>query len=287
MSDLHLGVDFGLTNTDVALVRGGALLGYWTLHVAGPASLETLRRAIRLSGVSPRQLGRIATTGGLHRSLPDAVEGVPVIKIGEAPALGRGGLAMAGLSEALIVSAGTGSAMIAARGGEAYHLTGSAVGGGTLLGLAKLLLGVSDSAALVRLAEQGDTGGVDSTLSDVIGGGIGHLPASATAVNFGRVLSLSEPPKREDIAAGLVTLVAQVIGMISLNAAKAAGLPHIVIVGHLPDLPPIRTAFERVWQFYQIEPKPVIPERSGWATAFGAALEAGGRGPRAEGSKRF
>lgn len=281
MSDMHLGVDFGLTNTDVALVRGGALLGHWTLHAAGPASLETLRQAIRLSGVSPGQLGGIATTGGLHRNLPDAVEGVPVIKVGEAQALGRGGLAMAGLSEALIVSAGTGSAMIAARGGQAAHLTGSAVGGGTLLGLAKLLLGVSDPAALAQLAEQGDTGGVDSTLSDVIGSGIGHLPASATAVNFGRILSLSEPPKREDIAAGLVTLVAQVIGMISLNAAKAAGIPHIVIVGHLPDLSPIRTAFERVWQFYQVEPKPVIPERSGWATAFGAALEAAG------GSKGF
>ncbi|MER3554690.1 MAG: Fumble domain-containing protein [Meiothermus sp.] len=271
MSELQLGVDFGLTNTDVALVKGGELIGNWTLHAAGPARPELLRRALEQSGTRPQA---IATTGGLHRALPDTLAGIPVHKIGEAQALGRGGLALAGLDAALVVSAGTGSAMIAARGEEARHVTGSAVGGGTLLGLSKLLLGIADPTELAALAEKGDTGGVDSTLTDVIGGGIGHLPASATAVNFGRVLALSEAPKREDIAAGLVTLVAQVIGMISLNAVKAAGLEHIAIVGHLTDLKPIRAAFERVWQFYQVEPKPVIPERAGWATAFGAALEA-------------
>lgn len=273
MSDLRLGVDFGLTNTDVALAERGALVGNWTLHSAGPARLELLENAVELSGARKR-LRAVATTGGLHRGLPDALEGIPVHKIGEAQALGRGGLALAGLSEALVVSAGTGSAMIASRAHQSLHVTGSAVGGGTLLGLSKLLLGITDPAELAELAEKGDTGGVDSTLMDVIGDGIGHLPASATAVNFGRVLSLNDTPKGEDIAAGLFTLVAQVIGMISLNAVKAAGLRHIVIVGHLTDLRPIRAAFERVWQFYQVRPKPIIPERAGWATAFGAALEA-------------
>lgn len=268
---LRLGVDFGLTNTDIVLVEDSKLVGNWTLH--GPAHLKLLEQAAELSG-GLDQLGAIATTGGLHRALPEALRGVAIHKIGEATALGRGGLAMAGLSEALIVSAGTGSAMIAARGDQAQHVTGSAVGGGTLLGLAKLLLGISDPLELAGLAEEGDTSGVDSTLADVIGGGIGHLPAWATAVNFGRVPSLSNPPKREDIAAGLVTLVAQVIAMISLNAAKAAGFEQIVIVGHLPDLKPIQAALERVWQFYQVEPRPIIPERSGWATAFGAALAA-------------
>lgn len=280
MSDLYLGVDFGLSNTDIALVQDGELQGHWSLHGVGPARLETLWQAVQWSGVRLEGLKGLATTGGLYRTLPEVLEGIPVVKVGEAQALGRGGLAMAGLSQALVVSAGTGSAMVVARNQTAHHFTGSAVGGGTLLGLAKLLLGISDPLELARLAEQGDPGGVDSTLWDVIGSGIGHLPASATAVNFGRILSLSEPPKREDIAAGLVTLVAQVIGMISLNAAKAAGMPQIVIVGHLPDLAPIRAAFERVWQFYSVEPRPIIPERSGWATAFGAALEAWGKEQR-------
>lgn len=154
------------------------------------------------------------------------------------------------------------------------HVTGSAVGGGTLLGLSRLLLGTTDPFEVARLAALGDPAGVDSTLQDVIGGGIGHLPSDATAVNLGRLSTLKGAPKPEDLAAGLVTLVSQVIAVIALNAAKANDLDRIVIVGHLPDLEPVRAALLRVWGFYGVTPDPVIPAQRGFATALGAALEA-------------
>jgi len=272
MPNYKLGIDFGLSNTDVVLVSGSELIRGWTLPYAGPASLEVLQKALSMGKVDVRQLERIATTGGLHRKLPEAFEGIPLYKVGEAQSVGRGGLALAGLDEALVVSAGTGTAMIAARGNEARHLTGSAVGGGTLLGLSRLLIGTADPLEIARLAARGDPGGVDSTLADAIGGGIGHLPASATAVNFGRVAASNIQPSPEDIAAGLVTIVAQVMGVIAINAAKAGGFKNVVIVGHLPDLLPIRAALERVWDFYLVDPKPIVPQHSGAATAFGAAL---------------
>lgn len=272
---MKLGIDFGLTNIDAVLVEGERMVRRWTLPHGGPARPEVLHEVLAAQNLEPSQLSAIATTGGLHRRLPDQVGGVRVHKIGEAEAIGRGGLALAKLEQALVVSAGTGTAMIAARGGKFEHVTGSAVGGGTLLGLSRLLIGLADPLELARLAEAGDPGGVDSTLADAIGGGIGHLPASATAVNFGRVAELERPPSQEDIAAGLFTMVGQVIGVIALNAAKAAGLERIVIVGHLPDLKPLRRALERVWQFYLVEPRPLVPAYSGWATALGAALSAG------------
>ncbi|GIW23867.1 Fumble domain-containing protein [Meiothermus sp.] len=267
---MKLGVDFGLSNTDVVLVEGQTLVTYQTLKT-GPASAEALAKVLQTLGVRPSELGAIASAGGLSHRLPDTFEGLPIQKIGEAQAVGRGALALSGLSEALVVSAGTGTAMVAARGTEARHFTGSAVGGGTLLGLSRLLLGTADPLEVARLAALGNPSGVDSTLLDVIGGGIGHLPPDATAVNFGRLVD-EVNPSREDLAAGLVTLVGQVIAMIAINAVRAAGLSQIVIVGHLPDLEPVRRAFERVWYFYQIEPKPLIPPLSGWATAYGAAL---------------
>ncbi|RIH89600.1 Fumble domain-containing protein [Calidithermus roseus] len=272
---MKLGIDFGLTNTDAVLVEGERMVRRWTLRHTGPARLEVLQQVLAAQNLEPSRLSAIATTGGLHRNLPDYVEGVRVHKVGEAEAIGRGGLALAQLGQALVVSAGTGTAMIAARDGKFEHVTGSAVGGGTLLGLSRLLIGTADPLEVARLAGAGDSGGVDSTLADAIGGGIGHLPASATAVNFGRVAELEHPPSREDIAAGLFTIVGQVIGVIALNAARATGLEHIVIVGHLPDLEPLRQALERVWQFYLVEPRPLIPPHGGWATALGAALSAG------------
>lgn len=276
---LRLGVDFGLTNTDVALVEDGTLQDAWTLSFAGPATPEGLARALEAADIAPAALGLIATTGGRHRSLPDHYADTPIVKVGEAQAIGRGGLALAGLEEALVVSAGSGTAVIAARDGSFAHLTGSAVGGGTLLGLGKLLVGTSDPLELARLAVSGDPGGVDTTLAEVIGGGIGLLPSSATAVNFGRVLALTAPPAREDLAAALFGLVAQVIGVVALNAARAAGFRQVVIVGRLPDLLPIRQVLEQVWAFYRAEPGPLMPARGGWASALGAALEAENASP--------
>ena len=226
------------------------------------------------SKIDLKSLNCIGTTGGRHKDLPPSHQGTPIFKIGEAQAVGHGGLQMANLKQALVVSAGTGTSMIAARGSEFGHVTGSAVGGGTLLGLAKLLLGTANPREIAALAAKGNPAGVDSTLSDVLGGGIGHLPSDATAVNLGRIVSLEHPASREDMAAGLVTLVSQVIAVIALNAANAQQLERTVIVGHLVDLEPIRAAIERVWGFYGVEIPPIVPESRGFATAFGAALEA-------------
>ena len=267
---LKLGVDFGLSNTDVVLLEGNRILAKQTLKT-GPSRAEVLATVLQSLDVAPAELGGIASTGGLSRLLPEAFEGIPVQKIDEVQAVGRGALALTGLQEALVVSAGTGTAIVVAKEVESQHLTGSAVGGGTLLGLSRLLLGTADPLEVAHLAAQGNPSKVDSTLLDVIGGGIGHLPPDATAVNLGRLVE-GISPSREDLAAGLVTLVGQVIATLAINAARAAGLSQIVIVGRLPDLKPVRQAFERVWYFYQLEPRPLIAPMSGWATAYGAAL---------------
>jgi type II pantothenate kinase len=67
-----------------------------------------------------------------------------------------------------VVSAGSGTAIVAGRGDQYAHITGSAVGGGTLLGLARLLLGTADPQEIDGLALQGDPNGVDLSLADVI-----------------------------------------------------------------------------------------------------------------------
>lgn len=270
-----LGLDFGLTNLDGVLVKDGQLFRGWRQDTQGAASLELLEDILRAQDIDLSSLTCIGTTGGRHKDLPESYQNLPIHKIGEAQAVGHGGLTMAQLEQGLVVSAGTGTSMIAARGSSFQHVTGSAVGGGTLLGLAKLLLGSSNPLEIAALAAKGNPAGVDSTLNDVLGGGIGHLPSDATAVNLGRIVALSEPAKPEDMAAGLVTLVSQVIAVIALNAASAQQLERIVIVGHLVDLEPIRAAIQRVWGFYGVEQPAIIPESRGYATAFGAALEAG------------
>ena len=164
--------------------------------------------------------------------LPDALGEVPVVKISEVQAIGRGGQAMAGLVGAardetplLVASAGSGTALIKAQGDTFAHVSGTAVGGGTMLGLARLLLRTMDPVEIEALAERGDRNGADLSLADVITGPIGSLPADATAVNFGRLgrRSFHGEISREDLAAALVNLVAQTIALVTINTAKAHG----------------------------------------------------------------
>jgi type II pantothenate kinase len=109
-------------------------------------------------------------------------------------------------------------------------VTGSAVGGGTLLGLSKLILGTGNADEIDRLALSGDANAVDIMMDEAVGGEVGKLPANANAVNLGKLIDAGEF-SREDIAAGLVRLVAQVIAVIAINAADAAGLEDIILSG--------------------------------------------------------
>ncbi len=173
----------------------------------------------------------MGVTGGRYRDLPDEVDGFAIRKVDEIQAVGLGGLSLAGAEAGLVVSAGTGTAMVAARQGGVHHVTGSAVGGGTLLGLSKLILETDDVHEIDRLAMAGDASKVDIMLNEAVGGEVGRLPAEANAVNLGR-LERGNGYSREDLAAGLVRLVAQVIAVIAINAADAEDLD-----GDHPDRP--------------------------------------------------
>ena len=213
---MQAAIDFGLTNIDVVTAThpfDGRIEQFGLVPSRRRVDETQLRRALDALGKTPLNFERICVTGGQHRKLPDEIDGVPVVKSGEIDSIGRGGLALAKLDEALVVSAGSGTAMIAARKTECRHVTGSAVGGGTLLGLCRLLLGTGDVQTINDLALQGDSNKVDLTLIEATGGAIGKLPADANAVNFGRVAALEvdevDGLRREDIAAGVAVLVGQ------------------------------------------------------------------------------
>lgn len=272
---MQAAIDFGLTNIDVVIAAhpfDGQIERTALVPSRRRVDETQLRRALDALIKTPRDFARICVTGGQHRRLPDVIDDVPIVKVNEIEAIGRGGLALAGVQEALIVSAGSGTAMIAARKDDCHHVTGSAVGGGTLLGLSRLLIGTSDPQTINNLALNGDANQVDLTLIEATGGAIGRLPKDANAVNFGRVASLDEDAMRslskEDVAAGVTVLVGQVIAVIAINAAKAEGLDRIVVVGHLVDLACMRRVLNTVAGYYGANIS--VPATPGFATALGA-----------------
>ena len=283
---MHAAIDFGISNTDVVAQMDGEI-HHWMEPFSGQPDVEMVRTLLAAGGVELADVTHLAVTGGHHRRLPSRIDACQIVGVNEVEAIGRGGVIMADLPDStqplLVVSGGSGVAMIAARGNSFTHVTGSGVGGGTLLGLSRLLLGTVDPVEINVLAAQGNPNKIDLALRDVVSGPIGNLPADATAVNFGRLAwgaddtthaGFTAPPfvnpdlAEADLAAAIVTLIGQVIGTIAVNAARAQAIEQVVMIGHLTDMSMIRTELTHVGRFFGL---PIAtPLHTGRATALGA-----------------
>lgn len=274
---LAAAIDFGISNTDVVVQRGDEWLTWSRPYTRDPDE-GSVRALLAAGGVALDDLPYLAVTGGRHRMLPERLGAAAVVKINEVQAIGRGGQALLALegearrTPVMVASCGSGTALIKAEGNHYAHVSGSAVGGGTMLGLARLLLDTMDPVEIEQLAIQGDRNGADLSLADVITGPIGSLPADATAVNFGRLgrASFHGEVSRADLAAALVNLIAQTIALITINASRAHACQRVVLIGHMLDMSSFRAVVALVGQYYAAELQ--VVERPGYATAIGALL---------------
>lgn len=275
MNDTTVAIDFGASNTDVVVCNQNAIQR-WKFPSTGVPSDDRVRQLLAAVNVQPSQLAWLAATGGNRHALSTSIDGVRIVLVDEVQAIGRGGLELAQVSRAIVASAGSGTAIIAANssanGVACQHVTGTGVGGGTLVGLGRMLIAEADPQALDTLALAGNAIGLNLTIGEILGGAIGALPPDITAVNFGRIARAPMEATREDTAAALVNMVGQVIAIIAINAAKAQQHTHIVVVGHLADLASIRDTLTQVGQLY--DTPLLIPEFGGYATATGALLVA-------------
>ncbi len=261
----YLAIDIGMTNIDLVAEGRDGITKQLIVNQRGTPS-EQIKQAFNFFSGQLTGKTVIGVTGGQYRALPDIVDGCSLIKVDEMDALGLGGLALSGRVAGLIVSAGTGTAMVAAQDRNIEHVTGSAVGGGTLIGLSKLLLDITDASIIDRMAMAGNAARVDVMLNEAVGGEVGRLPANANAVNLGK-LAHEIDYSQADLAAGLVRLVAQVIAVIAINAAGAAKLGHVIMAGHMMDMASFCREINLVGEFYRFAF--IIPEEPGTATAMG------------------
>ncbi len=210
----------------------------------------------------------IATgVGASHLSAP--IYSLPCETVPEFRCIGLGGLYLSGLDEAIVVSLGTGTALVhAVRGREPVYLGGTGVGGGTLVGLSQIILGMNNIEHIEQLAQKGDAKMVDLRIKDLVSSSsTSALPDYMTAANFGNLNELATP---EDYAAGLVNMVFESIGMLSIFAARNHGLRDIVLTGNLAAMKMSRPVFETLNQMFGVNF--IIPEQAQYSTVVGAAL---------------
>jgi len=223
-----VGIDVGATLAKLVLQRGDELMR------ARHASADLPAVAAQVARWEPR---RIAATGGGAAELGPELAGVPVERVGEFEAWARGAplvAAEAGVElppSYLLVSLGTGTSVLALRDGQAERVGGSALGGGTLLGLGRLLVAAGSFAEIAGLAARGDRRQVDLLVGDIYRGGDLPLSADLNAASFGKLASVA----REDLADALMGLVGENVGIIASALARAAGVETIVYCGSTLD----------------------------------------------------
>ena len=177
---------------------------------------------------------RVVMTGVGSSYVKRDLYGIECTRIPEFTCIGKGGLYLSGLDNAIVVSMGTGTAIVHANSsGSMDYLGGTGVGGGTLMGLSKLLLGAEEIEHLVEYAKEGDLGKVDLRIKDMTSPGTRLLNEDMTAANFGNV---SDMATKGDIAAGISNLVYETVGMVSIFASRSRNVRDIVLTGNLTSL---------------------------------------------------
>jgi len=265
-------IDFGGSITDVVLRRGEQTWLRSAPRVDEPGP-DDLRRLVEEVSGDARLPPLVAVTGGRSAALPTSVDQARVVVIDETVATAEAAREAGVPTPAVVVSVGTGTGLVLARPPEEpLRLIGSGVGGGTLIGLSRLLLGTVDVEEIGALACSGDPARCDLTVTDIVGGPIGPLTGQATASHFGRLARGGASTERADVAAALVRLVAQTALRLSVDPVLFHQARVIVLVGHVLDVPGFRGA---IFGTPGVDPSFVrVADDPGFAVARGALAAA-------------
>lgn len=275
-----IGIDVGGSTTKIVGFREGAagaavLIDPLFVRATDPITsiYGAFGRFTMENGLSLGDIDRVMMTGVGSSYMSSPIYSLDCRAVPEFSGVGLGGLYLSGLREAIIVSMGTGTALVHARrredgGTDIDYLGGTGVGGGTLLGLTRRMLGVDTVEHIEQLCEGGDLSRVDLTIKDISRNdqfpGVNY---NLTAANFGKLSDLADS---HDIALGLANMVAETIAMMAVFAARGHGVRDIVLTGNLTTLSPIRRVFEGLQDTFGVNF--LIPENAQFGTVIGAAL---------------
>ena len=269
--DVILGIDIGGSTTKIVGLRAdGSVISM--LRVRAEDQVTSLYGALgnylTSNHLTLKDVRRIVLTGVGASFVEGDIYGLPTCKVDESSASGTGALALSGQDSAVVVTMGTGTAFLwAEQDGSVRHLCGSGIGGGTLGGLCHKLVGMERFGQIKKLAESGDLNHVDLTMKDITVHAAPTLDPDMTAANFG---NLAEDATPADLAAGVMNLVLQAIGTMTVLACQCCGSKTVVLTGSMTTLPQAVTNFQLFEKLYGIHY--IIPENATFATAIGAGL---------------
>jgi len=228
--DAAVGADIGATLAKLA-IRGDD--GITRFRLIPTRAIEQI--AAEIESFSPACVG---LTGGGAALLANRLARA-TSRIDEFAAWRRGAIEMLRREKQdasepfLLVSLGTGTSALLIRRDEVIRVGGTALGGGTLFGLAAALAAAKNLDHAIELASLGDRRKVDLLVSDIYPSGELPLPGDLNAASFAK---LSDPDianhsSPHDLAHAVIGMVGENIGLICGGLAAAVNVDRIVYGG--------------------------------------------------------
>lgn len=266
-----IGIDVGISSTKVIGIENSK-------HIMVPMAVKSSGASMAIDDVLDKYLhenntpienvDHVMLTGIGTKGLKSTILGCPAARVDEFIANGIGARFDSGLDQMIVVSMGTGTSLVRVDGEEIRHIGGIGMGGGTLQGLARLLLGTCNAKEVSSIAENGDPANVNLLIGDICEEELGNLTGDATASLFAKIMQHS--PENKDVAAGLIHMVLETIGSAAVLSQLDGGFRDFVLVGGLTQLDYCREVFPLMEKLYGVRFH--IPKYAPYCTALGAAL---------------
>jgi type II pantothenate kinase len=266
-----VGIDIGGSTTKISGFLGTELLKCIQVEASNPiASLfGAFGQFLTENELDLSDIAEIRLTGVGSSGVTKLIYGIPTFKVEEFVANGVGGRYFSKEEKSVVVSMGTGTSYVLVEEDKLSHLGGIAIGGGTIMGLSKLLLNTRDIDAIQELAAHGDYRHIDLRIGDISKNPLPGLNLNVTASNFGKV---EEMASKEDIAAGIVHMVIENLCHTGTLIAQDKGVKEFILIGSLANFEECEFIAKECAELAGEGVYFVIPEHAGFGTAIGAAL---------------
>ena len=259
-----LGIDIGTSTIKIIEYKENNILNKAIFKNKNNTNIENALREFMVKNETEK-IEKIVLTGIGRNNFKKDNFSMPVETVDEFSAIAKGGLKLANLERAIVVSVGTGTCFIKATKYETKHLGGTGVGAGTLANLCAKFVNAKDYDTILELSKRGDLSKIDLRMEDITKEKIPTLPQELTLSNFGK---LSLNAGREDIVLGILNMIFEVIGMMAAFCTLNTDIKDIVLIGNIVSIPAVHDILRKIEKTHNVRFH--MPKDTEFGVAYGA-----------------
>lgn len=267
---IRVGIDVGTTQTKLVAIKDGQAMDY--LKIKSKPTDEDIYKIfesfVKKNEIDLNEIENINLTGVGAVDFSGKLGEKEIHYVHEFDAdVAGASFASKGEKDFLLISLGTGTTYIHVKDGKYKHLGGLGLGGGSIDGLFHHIIGTNNISEMSSMAKKGDVTKINLLMSDIAGMKFEGLAGDLTASNFAKITNAT----KEDIAAGIYSLVIENIIQTGSILANNLNIKSIVLIGGLCNSDELKRTVDRFYILYP-DMKYIISHRGSYITALGTAL---------------